>query len=106
MNKREEAACLSFDPFSGDETDVRIMSDKFVNVSKPHKCQHCGDKIKAGARVRARSEINLEDRKRGTFYFCGLCCEAMAKIWEDDGDAYEERSIQWRKMKARMEAGI
>lgn len=106
MSKREEAACLSFDPFAGDETDVRLVSDKFVTVRKPHKCQHCGDGIAIGQRVRACSEINREDNTRCTFYFCSLCCEAMAKSWEDDGDAFEERSIQWRKLKARMEAGI
>jgi len=94
MTPQEEAAALSFDPFAGDETDVRLVSDKFVTTRKPHKCQHCGDKIKSGKRVRARAEINREDNKRGTFYFCSLCCEAMAKSWEDDGDAYVERSEQ------------
>lgn len=103
---RKESACLSFDPFAGDETDVRPVSDKFVTTRKPHKCQHCGDRIKSGQRVRALSEINREERKRQTFYFCGLCCEAMANAGRDDGDAFEERSIMWRKLKARMEAGI
>lgn len=44
--------------------------------------------------------------KRGTFYFCRLCCHAMATAGSDYGEAYEERSIQWRTLKARMEAGI
>lgn len=105
MSKSEEL-CLAFDPFSGDETDVLVQSDRFVVTRRKHKCQHCGEKIKLGSRVRALSELNREDRKRMTFYFCEPCCETMVSALKGDDDSYEERSIQWKKLKARMEAGI
>lgn len=106
MNKTDEATCLGFDPFAGDETDVLVRSDKFVNTRTPHTCQHCGEDIKPGGRIRARAELNREEGKRMTFYFCGLCCAAMVSALRGEDDAYEERSIQWRKLKGRMEAGI
>lgn len=87
-----ERLCLLYNPFQGDETDVRVLNDAFVTTRYQQRCQVCLDDIPAGARVRARREINNEDRKAMTFYFCEPCCAAMARCWKDDGRAIEART--------------
>lgn len=89
INERE---CLAYYPFQGDETDVRLLADRFVTTRKPHTCNTCWDPIPAGARVRALTEVNREERKTMTFYFCVPCCDAMAISSTDSGDAIEERT--------------
>lgn len=86
-----EADCLSYDPFQGDESEVRELSDKFVVTRKDHKCNTCWDQIPSGSRVRAKTEVNYDDRQAQTFYFCVPCCEAMAASWEDEGQAITHR---------------
>ncbi len=87
-----EAACLSYDVFAGDETPVKVLSDKFLVVRVRHRCQTCWGAIRKGARVRARREVDLDDRRVGTFYFCPTCCEAMAGADDDNGDAITYRA--------------
>jgi len=73
-----EARCLSFDPFSGDETDVSDLSDGFVKGRKDYECQHCAGPIYKGERHRAKTERNNEDHVLMTFRFCPPCCASMA----------------------------
>lgn len=68
---------LSFHPWPGEEGDIRVVADRFVVTRKPHDCVYCGGAIAAGARVRARSEIDRGEGLARTFHFCGACCEAM-----------------------------
>lgn len=87
-----EADCLAYDPFFGDETEVRELRDQFVTTRKPHKCNICWEAIPVGVHVRAKTEVNREDRVTKTFHFCEPCCEAMALSWTDDGHAIEVRT--------------
>lgn len=87
-----EAECLLYDPFQGDESDVRTLADRFLVTRKPHVCNVCWDMIPVKSRVRAKTEINYEDEQVATFYFCIPCCEAMAISNEDDGRSIEHRS--------------
>lgn len=88
-----EAQCLAYDPFAGDrDSDARMLRDVFVNCRKPHACTICMGGIPARSRVRARTELSREERKTMTFYFCELCCAAMAHVNNDDGKWIEERT--------------
>lgn len=89
-----ERACLSYDPFCGDrDVDVKVHRDLFVTTRKPHSCSYCFSvEIPSGTRVRARTETDRGENKTMTFYFCTLCCEAMASVGTDDGEALEARA--------------
>lgn len=77
----DAAAALSYDPFAGDETDVRVMSDRIVVAAKPHpRCHICEAEIEKGERHRSRVELNREDDIVMTFRFCNKCCRAMAAV--------------------------
>lgn len=89
---KQERLCLSYNPFQGDETDVTELSDKFVTTRYSHKCQICFEQIAAKSHVRARREVNNEDKKVMTFYFCEECCGAMARSWRDEGRSISERT--------------
>lgn len=103
----KDADCLQYDPFQGDETDVTKLSDRFLVTRKPHQCNVCLGQIPAGQRVRALTEINHEEKKVSTFYFCVLCCEAMALVWTDAGLAIEARtSIGMMKANASRFTGF
>lgn len=92
MKLDRDSRCLMYHPFQGDETDVRVLGDKFLTVRCSQKCVICWEIIPIGTRVRARREINNEDRTAMTFYFCEPCCDAMAISWDDDGRAIERRT--------------
>lgn len=88
-----EAQCLAYDPFAGDrDSDARGLRDKFVHTRKPHTCVICWENIPPRSRVRALTEFSREERKAMTFYFCELCCAAMAHVNNDDGKRLEERT--------------
>jgi hypothetical protein len=92
--RNEENDCLAYDPFQGDETAVRRFSDKMVITRKEHRCNICWEDFPAGSRARAMREVNLEERRTMTFYFCPPCCSAMARSWDSDdaGRAIEKRT--------------
>ena len=87
-----EAECLAYDPWGWDETPYKLLSDRFVTVRKGHRCVVCHARIRRGERVRARREIDLDDRRIGTFYFCPPCCRAQARAPEDNGASIAYRS--------------
>ena len=103
LSASHEAACLRFDPFSGDrDSDVRQLRDRFVTTRFKHKCSYCFTEIIAPrTRVRALTEVNREDGKVMTFHFCVPCCLAMATHLADDGDALEERAALASKASCR-----
>ena len=94
LSAKHEAACLRFDPFSGDrDSDVRQLRDRFVTTRFAHKCSYCfTETIPPRTRVRALTEVNREDGKVLTFHFCVPCCGAMATHMDDDGEALEQRA--------------
>ena len=97
----DEATVLNFDPWAGDyDSDARTMRDLFVTTRKPAKCAICFDTIKAGARIRAQTQISEEQRKAMTFKFCQTCCRAMEREGRDHG-----RSIEARYAKGIAAAG-
>lgn len=87
-----EADCLAYEPWGSDETPYKLLSDRFVAVRKGHICITCRGRIRRGQRVRARREIDLDDRRIGTFYFCPSCCRAQARAPRDYGSSIEYRS--------------
>lgn len=88
----DEKQALDYYPFDGDETDVKLFSDKFVVGRKEYECHWCNECIAKGERHRALTELNREDRQIETFRFCPACSEAMAFSWEDGGDAIDART--------------
>lgn len=84
---------LNFRPFQGDETDTTELRDRMVMVRYSHRCQICWGRIEGGDYVRALTERNNETKQVMTFYFCELCCTAMAKSWspKDAGRTIEHR---------------
>lgn len=102
-----EDLCLSSNPFDGDDTDVTLLADKFVNVRKRHTCIICQGRIKIGERVRSRTERNNEEQKVMTFYFCPICCRADAKAEDDDCDAISARyEIGKRRSEKKLKARL
>ena len=87
-----ERLALCYDPFSGDETDVKQLHNRFVNTRTEHDCNICLEKIPPRSRVRALTERNNEERSVMTFYFCPACCVAMAAVGKDAGEAIEQRT--------------
>ena len=92
-----ECECLAFDPFEGDfgSSDDRILKNKIVTARKERKCDLCLQDIRHGDRIRVMSGVY-----EGEFLshvWCNLCCGVMAKSWEDDGEAYEQRAEIGRK---------
>ena len=89
--KTREAAALDYNPWGFDESDYRVLSNRFVTTRRPSECAICFDPIPAGSRARSQSEI-LEGQAK-TFRFCMICCDAMATVAlrEDDGEALQAR---------------
>lgn len=87
-----DQSVLAYDPFAGDETRITVLSDTIVVTRTAHLCNVCQGQTVPGTRCRRRTEINHDDRKLMSFYFCTPCCDAMAASWEDEGRAIEERT--------------
>ncbi len=83
---------LAYEPFEGDrDSNVVVLSDQMVIVRKAHRCQVCWGFTEPGQRCRRRAEVDKDDSKRMSFYFCSPCCEAMAKCTsgEDQDEIYD-----------------
>ena len=82
---------LDFGVWGYDETDYRVLDNRMRVTRRPHDCAICFETIPVGSRVRAQSEVLLEDHPSiaKTFYFCPTCCAAM--VADRDGLAIEER---------------
>jgi hypothetical protein len=89
-----ERDCLNYDPFQGDEMDVKELSNKIVTSRTEHKCNICWELIPPKSRIRALREINREEQKVATFYFCTECCVAMASSWTDNGRSITQRTVK------------
>lgn len=88
---QDESLVLDADPFEGDfgGPDDRILRDKMVNARKARECQDCGQQIQPGERIRTMTAVF--DGELMNYSWCQLCCEAMEKSFEDDGDAIAAR---------------
>lgn len=84
--------CLRCDPWEGGKGDdiYVLLSDRMVVAAQQHPhCQICHGPIAKGERHRARREV--ADRTAMTFRFCGLCCDAMARRHDDNGESLDAR---------------
>lgn len=80
-----DRATLAYDPFSGDDTDYKTLRDKMVIARKSGPCHICQETIQPRQRVRALAQVF--DGTAATFRFCPVCCDAMAKADDDNGEA-------------------
>jgi hypothetical protein len=72
-----EALALQYNPWGFDESDYRVLNNRFVTTRRPFVCDMCFCDLPAGTRARAQREIFEGHAK--TFKFCPTCCEAMVK---------------------------
>jgi len=91
MSTFNEHDALAWNPFEGDfgSPGDRTLKDKIVTARKGGECHNCGCDIQPKERIRTQSAII--DGSLMSWRWCQLCCEAMAKVWEDSGDAIEAR---------------
>ena len=91
----DEDRCKAYDVFAGDfgSPGDRLLQDSIVTAAKTHKlrCHTCGGVILKGERHRVRTEI--VDGELMAYRWCGLCCVAMARSWDDDGYEIDERTL-------------
>ena len=101
--KEIEDACLRYQPFEGDDTDTTELKNTMVTTRKHHNCQGCLATIKPKTRCRALTERNDEERTFITFYFCPLCCRAMAKVELhcDESELDYRESLAWKRRQKR-----
>lgn len=71
-----DQAYLAAEPW-GPAPGIVVGRDRFVVTKTDHVCFQCGFPIGAGARVRARAEIDRISHQAVTFYFCVECCRRM-----------------------------
>lgn len=93
----DEKQCLSCNPFEGDfgAPGDKVLEDKIVTARKARPCVLCGQNVTPGTRVRVRAEVYSGQFYR--FVWCTDCCVAMAKSWDDNGNAYEVRAAIGRQ---------
>lgn len=91
----DEDRCKAYDVFAGDfgSPGDRLLQDSIVTAAKTHKlrCHTCGGVILKGERHRVRTEI--VDGELMAYRWCGLCCVAMARSWDDEGHEIDERTL-------------
>lgn len=87
-----DSPVLNYNLFEGDR-DVNIvqLANRMLVTRKPHDCVLCADTIPTGDRVRAQSEVNRDDNQVARFYVCVPCCDAIAKRFDDNGAAINDR---------------
>lgn len=93
MRSFDESACLDVNPFEGDfgEPSDRVLQDKIVTTRKPAMCGCCRGVTEVGERTRSIKAIF--DGQMMSYRFCSECCHAMARMWDDDGEAWEARIL-------------
>lgn len=100
----DESAALTWHPFEGDETEVRLLSDKIVTARKSHWCHYCNGPIHPGERHRARAELNCELGRKMTFRFCADCLNAYEAEQDcDDGWPFQDRCQLYPRQTAPLE---
>lgn len=103
----DEDRCKAYDVFAGDfgSPSDRILQDSIVTAAKAHvkACHMCGGQIAKGERHRVRTEI-VDGDLQG-YRWCGLCCVAMAKSWDDEGAEVDARTAMHPAF-AHLSAGI
>lgn len=87
----DDSNILDFDAFAGDfgAQGDRVLKNKMGIARKAGECQDCGQEIQPGERVRMMSAVF--DGELMSYRWCALCCAAMAKHNDDDGESYEAR---------------
>lgn len=87
----DDEKTLAFDPFQGDfgSQDDRVLKNKMGNARKAGECHDCAQQIKPGELVRLMTA--RFDGELMSYRWCALCCAAMAKYEDDNGEAYQAR---------------
>lgn len=95
----DEKKVLAYNPFEDDFGDPgdRCFRDKMVYAKKTRPCHICTADIMPGERI--RTSVHLFDGVVRTYSWCNKCCQAMERVWDFQGDPFEER------MKVRNEKG-
>lgn len=73
----DDERILHFNPWGDDDSDYRVLDNRFVITRKEHTCDICFETIPSKVRVRAQREVF--NRQVKTFYFCVDCCDAMRR---------------------------
>ena len=102
LTPEQEADCLAYDPFQGDDVQERMLSDKIVTARKEGPCCICFETIKAGERVRGQAAS--VDGEMFSCRCCEACCIAMAQSWADAGEAIEERTAMGMRRSGMLPA--
>ena len=66
---------------------MNILSDKIVNIRKPHKCDACGRMFEKGTKM--RRQVNTGEGMC-QWYECQTCQILLAKYCDDFDDGYGE----------------
>jgi len=92
LSQEEIRLAMAVDPFAGDDTRCRTLSDKIVTTRTQHECSHCGEMMAPGSQARRIVEVNAEvyRGKLENYYWCDKCLKAMAKMAKGNWEAYEE----------------
>lgn len=82
-----EERVLNYDPYAGDfgMPDDKILENRMLVARKEHDCHTCGGTIEVGERHRTQVDRFEGEIMRNRW--CAECCEAMAKSWDDAGEA-------------------
>lgn len=87
-----DQAVLAYEPWQDRDCNIVVARDRFVVTRRDHACVICSASIAKGSRVRARAEIDRDEQRRATFYFCTECCDAMqTAVTTDDSSAIDAR---------------
>lgn len=86
-----EKDVLDYYQFQDDfgEPGDKCFKDRIVKARTDHECTYCGGEIHKGEVY--RYEVHKFDGDVRTYKTCVHCCDAMAKSWEDNGEAIEKR---------------
>lgn len=86
-----EPYVLAYNPFDGDRGNSgdRNLKDKMATARKAGPCHTCNQTIQPGERIRIRADVC--DGKLMHWRWCQACCEAMAAVWTDNGEAIDAR---------------
>jgi len=88
----DEAKALRYPLFQDDfgEPGDRVLSDQITTAAKTHQCVECLSPINKGERHRVHAGIYDGGFRR--YRYCEGCCEAMSRVFDNDGDPMAARS--------------
>lgn len=76
--KKSEQKYIEFDPYAGDESEVRCKRVSIVNIRYPQFCPPCNEQHPAGTRMRCESA-----EVEGTWQSNYVCLKSIDKALEE-----------------------